>query len=335
MDRYSRVCRASGAGDRPYLSKCAPREEVCSHGCALAVALPRVVVDDLSRVFGFRAMRVPPLIWSYWADGFEVAPPLIGLCVDSWRKNSGVSQIRLLDDRNLSEFLTPQDLPGYFEGLPVQQKSDAIRLALLARYGGFWLDASTLITSNIVSWTSTRVQDSGFFAFQHRVGGVGGRAFALGFLAASPGHQFVVEWSASFNKFFSHKRIHYAHSPDGPARKIHKVVFGLLNRHLRKTLTRSVIWTYWPLTALRLYPYFITHCLANRLLVRKDFFGLYGGMQPGESGKYLWYRNELNHGRGKESARKLLDGEIPISDIEFRYAAGPQEIKEIRAELGL
>jgi hypothetical protein len=58
-------------------------------------------------------------------------------------------------------------------------------------------------------------------------------------------------------------------------------------------------------------------------------------MQPGESGKYLWYRNELNHGRGKESARKLLDGEIPISDIEFRYVAGPQEIKEIRAELGL
>lgn len=155
MDRYSRVCRASGASARPYLSKCAPREEVCSHGCAFAVALPRVVVDDLSRVFGFRAMRVPPLIWSYWADGFEVAPPLIGLCVDSWRKNSGVSEIRLLDDRNLSEFLTPQDLPGYFEGLPVQQKSDAIRLALLARYGGFWL--LCLSTSRWRSWCRRRL----------------------------------------------------------------------------------------------------------------------------------------------------------------------------------
>ena len=280
-------------------------------------------------------MRVPSIIWAYWADGFKVAPPLIELCVDSWRKNSGISEIRLLDDQNLSEFLTPQDLPRYFEGLPVQQKSDAVRLALLARYGGFWLDASTLITSDTARWTNPRIQDSGFFAFQHRAGGVGGRAFALGFLAASPGHQFVVEWSASFNKFFSDKRVHYAHSPDGPARKIHKVLFGLLNRHLRKTLTRSVIWTYWPLTALRFYPYFITHYLANRLLVRKAVNFLYSGMQPGESEKYHWYGKELNHGRGKESVGRLLAGDIPISDLEFRYDAAPEEIDEIRTALGL
>jgi len=280
-------------------------------------------------------MRVPSLIWSYWADGFEAAPPLIKLCVDSWRKNSGISEIRLLDDQNLSEFLTPQDLPRYFEGLPVQQKSDAVRLALLARYGGFWLDASTLITSDIARWTNPRVQDSGFFAFRHRAGGVGGRAFALGFLAASPGHQFVVEWSESFNKFFSDKRIHYAHSLEGPARKIHKLVFGLLNRYLRKTLARSLFWTRWPLTALRFYPYFITHYLANRLLVRKDFIDLYRGMQPGESQNYLWYRNELNHGRGKEAVGTLLVADIPISDIEFRYDAAPEEIEEIRTALGL
>ena len=280
-------------------------------------------------------MRVPSLIWSYWADGFESAPSLIRLCVDSWRKNSGVSEIFLLDDQNVYEFLSPQDLPRYFKDLPLQQKSDAVRLALLARHGGFWLDASTLVTSDIIRWTDPRVQDSGFFAFRNRIGGVGGRDFEIGFLAASPGHKFLVEWSGSFNRFFSVKRIHYAHSPAGPARKIHKLLFGFLNRYLRKNTARSILWTQWPLTALRFYPYFITYYLANKLLASGDFIALYKGMEPGESQNYLWYRDEMNHGRGLGSLGAVLEGHVPISDLEFRYDISPDEIEEIRSALGL
>ncbi|OLP96569.1 hypothetical protein AK812_SmicGene21172 [Symbiodinium microadriaticum] len=52
------------------------------------------------------------------------------------------------------QYLLKEEMPEGFDDLSIQHKSDAIRLALLVKYGGVWLDASTLLLqplSNVVN----------------------------------------------------------------------------------------------------------------------------------------------------------------------------------------
>lgn len=280
-------------------------------------------------------VKLPRIIWSFWEEGFEAAPPLVQLCVATWRKHSGIRDIRLLHSENIHSYLTRQDLPITFESLPVQMKSDAIRLALLSRYGGIWLDASTLVTAAVHNYVEAAAGDAGFFAFQNGITGKGGRWFEIGVLAATPQHPFVVSWSASFKDFFSREKIHLAHSPSGPAPWWVKVFFGLLNRRLRKSPSRSALWVKAPLRFLPFYPYFVTYYLANRLMLTPTFSETLRQMKFEPANDYLWFRNELNHGRGLYALGDLLGSGPPLSDVEFRTDVTDTDLRLISTGLGL
>lgn len=264
-----------------------------------------------------------------------MAPALVQICVGTWRRYSGIQDIRLLDLRSVLRHLNREELPRTFESLPVQMKSDAIRLALLARYGGIWLDASTLVTGTVHDYVQEATRGGGFFAFQNGEGGTGGRLFEIGVLAATPENPFVVEWSASFNEFFARERIHFAHSPKGPASRGVKLVFGLLNRYLRVSPSRSTLWVRTPLRSLPFYPYFVSYYLANRLVLKRDFSTTLQRMKFESAGTYLWFRNELNHGRGPTGVRELLQNGQVLSDVEFRTEVSDEDLASIRSSLGL
>ena len=53
-------------------------------------------------------------------------------------------QLFILDEKSVSRFLEPHELPHCYQRLPAAQQSDALRLALLARYGGVYTDVATL-----------------------------------------------------------------------------------------------------------------------------------------------------------------------------------------------
>lgn len=282
-----------------------------------------------------RQPEVPKIIWSFWEGGFSEAPPLVQLCVATWSKYSGIEDIRLLDMDSISQYLKPRDLPRTFKSLPVQMKSDAIRLAVLARHGGVWLDASTLVTAPVDQFLRDAVRDAGLFLFQNGKNGKGGRWFEIGVLAATPRNPFVSRWSASFNRFFSRDKIHYAHSPSGPAPRLVKIVFGLLNRVLRKSPLRSALWVRFPLRLLPFYPYFVTYYLANRLLMARSFSRTLRQMKFEPVNDYLWFRNELNHGRGLTAAGQLRELGRVFSDLEFRIDVTDKDLQSLYARVGL
>ena len=85
------------------------------------------------------------IIWGYWnsyPDGF---PYLCQKALESWRLRNPDWHIVMLNDDNFQQYVSVSDLPSTFYSLKVQHRSDIIRLAVLIRYGGVYMDASTLV----------------------------------------------------------------------------------------------------------------------------------------------------------------------------------------------
>lgn len=86
-------------------------------------------------------------VWCFWHDTscLEKVPLLVKISILSWVKKNPAYRIRFLSEKTLPLFLdVPVELPLCFPNLSYQYKADAIRVALLDKYGGFWIDASIL-----------------------------------------------------------------------------------------------------------------------------------------------------------------------------------------------
>lgn len=101
---------------------------------------------------------IPERIWSYWqgptgassnSSEREVQEALLRTCVESWRALNPGYEVNMLNDTTIWWWLRPTDLPRVFRSLSSSRKSDVVRLALLVRYGGFWLDPSVLLIHSL------------------------------------------------------------------------------------------------------------------------------------------------------------------------------------------
>lgn len=91
-------------------------------------------------------------IWVCWWTGEETAPPLVKRCIQSIRENANGHPVHLITEGSYKQYL---DVPEYILQKAENKKmclahlSDYIRLALLAKYGGLWLDATIYCTQPI------------------------------------------------------------------------------------------------------------------------------------------------------------------------------------------
>ena len=90
-------------------------------------------------------------IWILWLQGYENAPDLVKCCINSVRRNAKGANVIVLDNENINQYIK---FPNYIEKKWNEGKicpahySDLIRLELLCKYGGTWLDSTVLCTSN-------------------------------------------------------------------------------------------------------------------------------------------------------------------------------------------
>lgn len=89
------------------------------------------------------------IIWQYWGQGLHNLPEMAKICFASVDKYKGNYEIIRLSDDNITEYL---QLPEFVIQKVTQGIfsrvffSDLLRTALVANYGGVWLDASILLT---------------------------------------------------------------------------------------------------------------------------------------------------------------------------------------------
>ena len=86
-------------------------------------------------------------IFSFWHP-LEKIPGYICLCIKTWEKFLPQYEIIILDYNGVKEYIGESlfnDIICKEMSLPIQ--ADAIRVALLNKYGGIWMDADTIITN--------------------------------------------------------------------------------------------------------------------------------------------------------------------------------------------
>lgn len=151
---------------------------------------------------------VPRVVWMLWLQGWEHAPELVRACAETWRRQNPGWTVRPLDRATLGDFL-PTDALAHFAGKPLEPEafSDVVRLELLARYGGVWVDATTYCLRPLDTWLPERMT-AGFFAFARPAAD---RMLSSWFLAALPGSCIVHRWQEAARRYWENResRDHY------------------------------------------------------------------------------------------------------------------------------
>lgn len=88
-------------------------------------------------------------VWVFWWQGQESMPLIVKHCFVSLKENLKDWEIVLLTEQNYKEYT---DIPVYItnnlqKGITLTHFSDLLRLELLKRHGGLWIDATVLCTS--------------------------------------------------------------------------------------------------------------------------------------------------------------------------------------------
>ena len=126
------------------------------------------------------------IIWFCWLQGLEEAPEVVKACYNSLVRHLGVAgrgstgspiarkegyEIIVIDGKNWREYV---ELPEYVvekwqRGLiPAAHFSDLLRLELLIRYGGTWIDSTVLCTGEPADGLPlTAYLDADLFMFQY------------------------------------------------------------------------------------------------------------------------------------------------------------------------
>lgn len=85
---------------------------------------------------------IPKIIWCYWDNN---TPDVVQNMVEKNRKVLYDWDIRFLTNDTLGNYIKDNEFPKEYNTLGPQHKADYIRLLLLKKYGGCWVDASTSI----------------------------------------------------------------------------------------------------------------------------------------------------------------------------------------------
>ena len=114
-------------------------------------------------------------IWFCWLQGMENAPELVKVCLESLRASIG-EDIIVLDAQNYTDYVT---LPEYVTRkyrkgiIPPALFSDMLRLELLIRYGGTWIDSTVWASPKVgvkdsKCWQAwQKIQESELFIYRY------------------------------------------------------------------------------------------------------------------------------------------------------------------------
>lgn len=112
-----------------------------------SITLPLSAYEHMIRTSPRLSENIPKKIWTFWND--DIVPTFISNCINTWQK--------CCDDYEIV-ILTPARLPSVIQNICLtslpfadtpKRLSDFVRLHVLFEYGGFWVDASTIMLDSL------------------------------------------------------------------------------------------------------------------------------------------------------------------------------------------
>ncbi len=133
-------------------------------------------------------------IWVCWFQGLEKAPEIVKCCYKSICENITDREIILITQDNYSDYVNIPNyiLEKYKNGIISHAHfADILRLELLIKYGGTWIDSTVLVTSNQIPHYQL---DDDLFVFRSLKPGLDGHAVSISnwFITSKP-HNEILE----------------------------------------------------------------------------------------------------------------------------------------------
>ena len=152
------------------------------------------------------------VIWTCWLQGLENAPDVVKKCIASMQQYSNGYEVIVIDKKNVSNYV---QLPVYINDkyakgiIPHAHYSDLIRLELLRKFGGVWVDSTILLTDKLPQY----ILDADLFVFRGYM--MGKSCIYNPFLAAKPNNLLIIsmlnlllEYWRKENKLVSYSIFH-------------------------------------------------------------------------------------------------------------------------------
>ncbi len=140
----------------------------------------------------------PKKIFSLWLQGRDHAPEIVKANWCRWQALNPDDELVILERPDAHDLMAAW--PVETSELTPQNMSDLVRIELLSRNGGIWVDASTFPVRPLADWLAPLGAQSGFFAFR-RDGDA--RPLANWFLAAVPGSMIITKWRSQILRYWS------------------------------------------------------------------------------------------------------------------------------------
>lgn len=137
-------------------------------------------------------------IYILWFQGFDKAPEIVKMCVNSWKYYNPDWDIVLIDNNNLKNYV---NLDNYVINLNKTALSDVVRILLLKLHGGLWVDSTTFCNKPLNDWLPKYINE-GFFAFDKPGPN---RLISSWFLYSDKNNYIINKWS---NKTLEYCTIH-------------------------------------------------------------------------------------------------------------------------------
>jgi len=195
----------------------------------------------------------PKTIWFLWVQGLTGAPLVVRKCYESWHKYNPDWNIVWLDKNNVNNYVSV-DVKAF---TPVVF-SEILRINLLARYGGVWVDATCYCNKPLNHWLYDYLTDD-FFVFD-RPGD--DRMISSWFMAGSKHSYITQEYQKAVNRY---------RAANPKVKLIESSRWLRLKEYLERRDT-SVWFTILVTKVLRVHPYFWFHYLFTELYAGDEKF---------------------------------------------------------------
>lgn len=101
------------------------------------------------------------IIFSFWHADDDI-PVSVKIAIHTWKKHNPDYKICLVTSDSLNNYIDTNDLPKNLKS--IQYKTDCIRLLLLEKYGGIWIDSTIFITKPLTEWQTNDFDIGGYEA---------------------------------------------------------------------------------------------------------------------------------------------------------------------------
>jgi hypothetical protein len=135
----------------------------------------------------------PGPIWICWWQGLDAAPDIVRACFESAKAHRSGRDIRFVTRENYREFVDfPEHVIQKWDAgiISNTHMSDMLRVELLVRHGGIWMDATVMLSGDIPD----DILDAVFFCFRQLSPAGRGAVLDLSnwVLAAKPGQPLLI-----------------------------------------------------------------------------------------------------------------------------------------------